>query len=96
MDDIIEAVIDFVGTLLEEAFKSIKNPTRRKWALTLLYSAFLLAVEGFFWWGVWALAAEGNRTGAIVFAVIAAFLLLLFGALIIRGHRQNWKRKSED
>ena len=96
MDDIIEAIIDLIGSLLEELFLRIKNPNRRKWALTLLYSAFLLAMEGFFWWGVWALTVEGNRTGAMIFAVIALFLLLLFGALIIRGHRQNWKRKYKD
>jgi len=35
MDDIIEFVIELLGELLEFALGNIRNPRKRKWALTI-------------------------------------------------------------
>lgn len=96
MDDIIEAAIDLVGSLLEEALKLIKNPKKRKWALTIFYCVFTLAVVGFLGWGSVALLKDGNQTGAVVFGMIALLLFVFFGIGIVRGHKRNWKNKKDD
>ena len=51
MDDLIEALIDLAGDLLEEVLKGIKNPQKRKWALTVFYSLVTLLISGFLVWG---------------------------------------------
>ena len=95
MDDIIEAVFEIVGTIIEEIFDNIKSPRKRKWALTAFYSVFTLIITGFFLWGTVALAAEGSRTGAIAFGIVSGGLFLLSAFFIIRGHRRSWKRGSK-
>jgi len=94
MEEIIEAVIDLAGDLLEAAFISMKNPRKRKWALTAFYSAVTLMITGFLLWGAVALYLEGNLTGAAVFAAVAGILLFVFGFFILRGHKRNWKNKK--
>ena len=93
MDDLIEALIDLSGDLLEEVLKGIKNPKKRKWALTVFYSVVTLLITGFLAWGAVAVYFDGNLTGAIAFAVIAVILLLIFGFFILRGHKKSWKNK---
>ena len=93
MDDLIEALIDLAGDLLEEVLKGIKNPQKRKWALTIFYSAITLLITGFLVWGAVAVYLDGNLTGAIVFAAVAVILLLVFGFFILRGYKKNWKNK---
>ena len=96
MDDLIEAVIELAGDLLEAAFKGIKNPQKRKWALTIFYSAVTLLLTGFLTAGAIAIYLEGNLTGAIIFAAVAGLLFLTFGFFILRGHKKNWKSKKEN
>ena len=93
MDDLIEAVIDLAGDLLEEVLKRIKNPQKRKWALTIFYSLVTLLISGFLVWGAVAVYLDGNLTGTIAFAAVAVILLLVFGFFILRGHKMNWKNK---
>ena len=93
MDDLIEAVIDLAGDLLEEVLKGIKNPQKRKWALSIFYSVITLLITGFLVWGAVAVYLDGNLTGAIVFAAVAVILLLAFGFFILRGHKKNCKNK---
>ena len=93
MDDLIEALIDLAGDLLEEVLKGIKNPQKRKWALTVFYSLVTLLISGFLVWGAVAVYLDGNLTGAIVFAAVAVILLLVFGFFILRGYKKNWKNK---
>ena len=93
MDDLIEALIDLAGDLLEEVLKGIKNPQKRKWALTIFYSVITLLITGFLVWGAVAVYLDGNLTGAIVFAAVAVILLLVFGFFILRGYKKNWKNK---
>ena len=93
MDDLIEALIDLAGDLLEEVLKGIKNPQKRKWALTVFYSVITLLITGFLVWRAVAVYLDGNLTGAIVFAAVAVILLLVFGFFILRGHKKNWKNK---
>ena len=93
MDDLIEAAIDLAGDLLEEVLKGIKNPQKRKWALTIFYSTVTLLITGFLIWGAVAIYLDGNLTGAAVFAAVAVLLLLIFGCFILRGHKKNWKNK---
>ena len=96
MEDIIEAVIDLAGDLLEAAFINIENPRKRKWALTAFYSAATLIITGLLVWGAVALHLEGNSTGAVAFAAVAGILFLVFGFFILRGHKSNWKNKKND
>ena len=93
MGDLIEAAIDLAGDLLEEILKGIKNPQKRKWALTIFYSTVTLLITGFLIWGAVAIYFDGNLTGAAVFAAVAVLLLLSFGFFILRGHKKNWKNK---
>lgn len=95
MDDLIGAAIELIGDLLEQALKGIKNPGKRKWALTTFYSMGALVITAFLIWGAVGACLEGNLTGAIVFAVIAAILLLVFSFFILRGHKKNWKSKKD-
>ena len=93
MDDLIEAVIDLACDLLEVILAGIENPKKRKWALTIFYSVVTLLIVGFLIWGAVAVFVEGNLTGAIAFAAVAAVLLLVFGFFILRGHKKNWNNK---
>ena len=96
MDDLIEAAIELIGDLLEAALKEIKNPQKRKWALTIFYSVVTWLVTGFLIWGAIALYLEGNLTGAIVFAAVGGILFLVSEIFILRGHKRNWKNKKEN
>ncbi len=96
MDDLIEAVIELFGDLLEAALKGIKDPNKRKWALTGFYSLVTMAITAFMAWGATATYLEGNRTGAMVFAAIGAILFLVFGFFILRGHKRAWKGKKDN
>ena len=93
MDDLIEALIDLAGDLLEAVLKGIKNPQKRKWALTIFYSVITLLITAFLIWGAVAIYFDGNLTGATAFAAVAVLLLLIFGFFILRGHKKNWKNK---
>ena len=96
MDDLIEAVIELFGDLLEQALKGIKDPNKRKWALTSFYSFVAFAITAFLIWGAVATYLDGNLTGALVFAAVAAVLFLFFGLSIAHGHRKNWKSKKDN
>lgn len=91
MDDIIQFAIEFLGELMGVLLADIKNPKKRRWALTIFYAVLGLgfaAVPAYF---AIRLGVENNTTGAIVLGVFAAVEVLVFGFLVIRGHRQNWK-----
>ena len=91
MDDIIQFAIEFLGELMGVLLAGIKNPKKRRWALTIFYAVLGLgfaAVPAYF---AIRLGMENNTTGAIVLGVFAAVEVLVFGLLVIRGHRQNWK-----
>lgn len=89
MDDIIEAVIEIAGELLEGIFSSIKNPRKRKWALTGLYTAITLLIIGFIAWNAVTLYLEENITGAVVLAAVAGMVFILFSFFIRRGHKRD-------
>ena len=95
MDDIIEAVVELLGDLLEMALKGIKNLQKRKWALTVFYVLITLGITGFLLWSAGEIWKDGNKTGAGIFAGIAVILCTVFGFFIIRGHKRNWKSKRE-
>ena len=92
MDDVIEVVIEVLGDLLEIALGNIKNPKKRKWALTSFYSVLVLGVTALPAFSTVVFGKEGNVTGAIVMGVIAGALLAVGGFFIVLGHRQNWKK----
>ena len=96
MDDLIEAVIELFGDLFEQALKGIKDPNKRKWALTSFYSFVTLAITAFLIWGAVATYLDGNLTGSLVFAAVAAVLSLFFGLSIVHGHKKNWKGKKDN
>ena len=96
MEDILEAVVEVLGSLLESILESIKDQRKRKWALTVFYSTIILGIAGYLLWIAWPLLKNGNHVGAAVIGGIAILLFLVFGALIIRGHKQNWKSKEKD
>ena len=91
MDDIIEFIIEVFGELLEGILGCIKNPRKRKWALTVFYSVIWLGVTAFFTYSAVVFGEENNTAGTIAMGVIAGAVFLVFGFFIIRGHRQNWK-----
>ena len=92
MGEIIEFIIELFGELLGEILGNIKNPKKRKWALTVLYSVFWLGITAFLTYFAVSLKKENNLTGAVIMGVIAVMFFLLLGFFIIRGHRQNWKK----
>lgn len=92
MDDIIDFFIELFGELLGEILGNIKNPSKRKWALSVFYSVFWLGITSFLTYFAVSLKKENNLTGAIVVGMIAVMIFLLLGFFIIHGHRQNWKK----
>lgn len=91
IDVVVELAIEFLGELIGGNLISIYNPKKRRWALTIFYAVLGLgfaAVPAYF---AIRLGVENNTTGAIVLGVFAAVEVLVFGFLVIRGHRQNWK-----
>ena len=88
MEDLIAGVIELVGNLLEDGFKSIKNTKKRKWALTIFYSVVTLAIVSFCVWSAIAFYRQNNWTGFIVLAVIAGFLFLIFVFLFFVATRR--------
>ena len=95
MDDIVEFIIEIAGDALECVFDNIKNPQKRKWALTSFYSVITLLIEGIPLWGTISFLQEKNHIGAIVLGGITALIAVVFGFFIIRGHRQNWNRNNQ-
>ena len=93
MDDVVEFLIEVFGDLLGEILGSIKNPRKRKWALTVFYSVFWFGITAFFTYYSVVFGKENNTTGAIVMGIIAGVVFLALGFFIIRGHRQNWKKR---
>ena len=91
MDDIIEFAIEFLGELVGELLANIKNPKKRRWALTVFYLVLGLGFAAVPTYFAIRLGMENNTTGAIVLGVLAAVMFFVFGFLIIRGHSQNWK-----
>ena len=95
MGDLIELVIELFADL-PVTLSRIENPQKRKWALTLFYSVGTLLITVFLIWGAIAIYADGNLTGAIVFAAVAVILFLVFGFFILRRHKKNRKSKNEN
>ncbi len=93
MDDIIEFIIEVFGELLEAILGNIKNPRKRKWALTVFYSVIWLGVTAFFTYFAVVFGKENNTAGTIAMSVITSAIFLVFGFFIIRSHRQNWKKR---
>jgi len=91
MDFVVELVIEVLGELLEFALGNIKNPSTRKWALTIFYTILLLGITALPGCFAFSFLKEGNVTGSVVLGVISGALLFGGGFLVIRGHRQNWK-----
>ena len=96
MDDLIEFLIEVFGDIVEAALESIKNPRKRKWALTIFYSFIVLAISGLCIWAAVSNAMEQNLSGAAVMGVIAGLLLTVFGFFIIRGHKRSWRKKNKE
>ncbi len=95
MADFIEFLLELFGDALEAALESIKNPKRRKWALTIFYSTIVLAVTGLCVWAAISNGLEQNMSGAAVMGVITGLLLTVFGFFIIRGHKRSWISKKK-
>ena len=91
MDSIIEAIVEILGTLLEGIFSSIKNTRKRKWALTCFYSVLALIFDGFLLWPTISFLQDENHLGAAVLGGFTVLAAVIFGFLIIRGHRRNWQ-----
>lgn len=92
MDDIIEFLIELFGEILAEVLANIKNPRKRRWALTMFYSVFWLGITAVLAYFAVDLGKENNTVGTVVLGVLAGIVFLVFGYFIVRGHRQNWKR----
>lgn len=95
MADFIEFLLELFGDALEAVLENIKNPQKRKWALTIFYSAIVLAVTGLCIWGAVTVGAEQNPSGAATLGVVAGLLFTVFGFLIIRGHKRSWNSKKK-
>ena len=93
MDDVIEFVIEVLGELLEAILGNIKNPQKRKWALTVFYSAILTGITIVFTLFAVESWKDDNATGAIIMGVITGVLFLVLGFFVVRGHRQSWKKQ---
>ena len=95
MDDIIEAVFEIVGTIIETIFDNIKSPRKRKWALTSFYSVIALAVAGFVLWLTVSTVDAFYPIGTIILGTVTGALFVLFAFFIVRGHRRSWTRESK-
>ena len=86
-----EIVGEIVGNLLENIFYNIKNSGKRKWALTCFYSGLALIFDGFLLWPTISFLQDENHLGAAVLGGFTVLATVIFGFLIIRGHRRNWQ-----
>ena len=94
MDFLVEFLIELFSELLETVFfDNIKSPNKRKCTLTVFYAAIWLAVTALPAYLAVTFGMAHNTTGAAVLGVLAGAMLLAGGYLIIRGHRQNWRRR---
>ena len=93
MDGFIEFVIEFFGGLLEDSIRGIKNPNKRKWALTAFYTVVSLGIITFFACMAVSSGRENNRIGAMIMGGIAAITFFVSSCIIIRGHKKQWKKK---
>ena len=95
MDGFIEFVIEVFGGLLEDSIRGIKNPNKRKWALTALYSVVMLGFITFLVCMAVSFGRENDRIGAMITGGIAAITFFVSSYIIIRGHRKKWKKKEK-
>ena len=91
MDNIIEAIIEVAGSVFEFIFDHIKNPQKRRWALTGLYSVIATVMDGFLLWRMISFLQDENHLGAAVLGGFTVLATVIFGFIIIRGHRRNWQ-----
>ena len=91
MEGVLEVVVEIVGNLLENAFYNIKNSGKRKWALTCFYSVLALIFDGFLLWPTISFLQDENHLGAAVLGGFTVLATVIFGFIIIRGHRRNWQ-----
>jgi len=89
MEDFLAVVLEVLGNLLEDALHGIKNPRKRKWALTIFYSVIALIMSGAFIFLTLVCYKEGKGGATWILSGITGLLILGAVFLIIREHRKN-------
>ena len=91
MDAILDAIMEGVLEVVENTFYNIKNSGKRKWALTCFYSVLALIFDGFLLWSTISFLQDENHLGAAVLGGLTVLATVIFGFIVIRGHRRNWQ-----
>lgn len=90
-----ELLIFLALAVIAVALELVITSKIKTWKKTLVFLVFAEAIAGGMAWLAWRIFQNGNPSGALVTAVIAGFLALLFAVGAIIGHRKHWKQPYE-
>ena len=89
MEDFLSMVLEFFADLLEAMLHRIKDPRKRKWALTIFYFALTSLVTVALLFLTFSAFEEVSKLGVLVLSVFTVLWVLVSGFLIIRQHRKK-------
>ena len=89
MEDLLAGVLEFLGDLLVNALRGIKNPRKRKWALTIFYATIALLFSCVLLFLTITAYKEISLVGTLVLSGMTGLWMLASGFYIIRQHRKN-------
>lgn len=90
MDGFLELLLTSLGEIISNW--NYKDPRKRTWIMTGFFTLVALFTEAFLIYTTVDFYRSRNAAGTIVFAVIAAAVLVAALFVIIRGHRNHWDR----
>ena len=89
MEDFLSMVLEFFADLLEDRLRRIKNPGKRKWALTIFYFALTSLITVALLFLLFTAFKEVSKIGVLVLSAFIVLWVLISGFFIIRHHRKK-------
>ena len=91
LDDLIEMLIEVVGSIIEAVLGTIKDPKKQKWAIRIFDGVCITALTAVAVWLFVDFYRKENVIGAIGFAagILLATMLIVF--FVIRRRRKRSK-----
>ncbi len=91
MDNLIEIVIEIIGSIIDAVLRTIKDPKKQKWAIRIFDGVCITALTAVTVWLFVDFYRKENVIGAIGFAVGILLATILIVFFVIRRRRKRSK-----
>ena len=91
MDNLIEIVIEIIGSIIDAVLRTIKDPKKQKWAIRIFDGFLITALTVAAVWLIVDFYRKGNMVGAIVFSAGIVLVTALIIFFVIRRRRKKKK-----